>query len=152
MKTPSRRPLNQTGPLGRNNAPREMNVSPQVSFSERATTAPTHLLFQIAQDDGSTISIGVEVKSKLVIGRSDPSSQTPADVDLSQFNAQNMGVSREHAFIVHQGDKLCLQDNHSRNNSYLNGKKVEPDEDYPLKDGDNLEFGRLHVTLYFITE
>ncbi len=152
MNNPSRRPLSQTGPLGRRDAPRELNVSPKVSFTDQATQAPSHLLLQIAQDDGSTISIGAEVKQKLVIGRGDPSSENPPDIDLTPFNAQHMGVSREHAFIVKNEGQLHFIDNHSRNNSYLNGKKVEPDHDYALKDGDKIELGRLHVTIYFIVE
>ena len=152
MSNPKRRPLSQTGPLGRSDTPREMNVSPEVSFADRATAAPSHLLLQIAQDDGSTVSIGSEVKSTLIIGRSDPTSENIPDIDLGQFNAQNMGVSREHAYIIYQQDNLYLRDNHSRNNSYLNGKKIDPEQDYLLKDGDKAEFGRLHVTIYFITE
>ena len=152
MSNPTRRPLSQTGPLGRNNASHEINISPEVSFSDRATAAPSHLLLQIAQDDGSTISVGAVVKAKLVVGRTDPASENTPDVDLAQFNAQNMGVSREHAYIIYKQGNLYLQDNHSRNNSYLNGKKVEPAQDYLLKDGDKAEFGRLHMTIYFITE
>lgn len=152
MSNPSRRPLSQTGPLGRRDAPSELNVSPQVSFTDQATLAPTHLLLQIAQDDGSTISIGAQVKSKLIIGRGEPSTENPPDIDLTQFNAQTMGVSREHAFIIKHQDQLHFLDNHSRNHSYLNGKKVEPDQNHLLKDGDKLELGRLHVTVYFIFE
>jgi pSer/pThr/pTyr-binding forkhead associated (FHA) protein len=146
----SDRRLPQTGRLGRRESPREFNPTPQVSFVHRASDAPGHLLLQVAQPDGSVVTIGASIKERLVIGRGDPSQGVMPDIDLTPYHGQDVGVSRQHVFIFQQGDRLFVQDNHSRNKTWLNNEPLNSENIYPLQDGDVLELGRLKITLYFV--
>lgn len=45
-------------------------------------------------------------------------------------------VSREHARILHEGDSFYLEDLHSRNGTFLNGRPIDQKE--PIHDGDEI--------------
>ncbi|MCD8077945.1 MAG: FHA domain-containing protein, partial [Lachnospiraceae bacterium] len=49
-------------------------------------------------------------------------------------------ISRAHARVERQGEELFLTDCHSTNGTYLNGKRLESDVRYPLKEGDEVMF------------
>ena len=49
-----------------------------------------------------------------------------------QIILDSTGVSRRHAEIRRAGDRYTLHDLHSRNLTFLNGKKVEPDDAPPV--------------------
>jgi diguanylate cyclase (GGDEF)-like protein len=53
------------------------------------------------------------------------------------------GVSRFHAAIRHDGDRLFIEDRGSRNGTFVNGKKVEGRT--PLADGDKIQVGRTTI-------
>jgi hypothetical protein len=148
--TNSPRRLPQTGPLGRKDPPREKTLPPQIHFSHRATRAPSHLLIQIAGSEGMVTTIGLAVKSRLVVGRGDPTTNFAPDLDLAPYAAQDAGVSRQHIFIVRDEGLLYVQDNQSKNGTSLNHQKLEPGEIHPLHDGDIIGLGRLALTIYFV--
>jgi len=60
--------------------------------------------------------------------------------DLSYIQA----VSRDH-FSIHQRDNhVYIKDNDSRNGTYLNDKKLVPNREYQVFQGDDLDIGPLH--------
>jgi pSer/pThr/pTyr-binding forkhead associated (FHA) protein len=151
MSNENRRPFKQTGPLdGRRLPPRETTLSPRISFTDRASQAPSHLLAQIGHEDNSITTVGMTVKPKLIIGREDPSINYIPDLNLSEFNGQGAGVSRQHAFIVEEDGQLFLLDNNSKNGTFHNNRKLDSHEQVPLQDGDLIVLGRLPVVLYFV--
>ncbi len=74
---------------------------------------------------------------------------TNPHIDLSAFHAHNRGVSRKHARITLQNTRLSVADLGSTNGTYINNDKLEPNVEYPLKEGDDLRLGflSLRVTL-----
>src|SRR4051812_4576015 len=61
----------------------------------------------------------IEIKADpLVIGR----------LQECQIILDSTGVSRKHAEIRRSGDRFTLVDLHSRNLTYLNGRKLDPDD------------------------
>ncbi len=74
---------------------------------------------------------------------------TNPHIDLSAFHAHNRGVSRKHARITLQNTRLSVADLGSTNGTYVNNSKLEPNVEYPLKEGDDLRLGflSLRVTL-----
>lgn len=67
------------------------------------------------------------------------------EVDLAQADEADT-VSRVHAVIERSGNGCTITDLNSTNLTRLNGKKLEPDKDEPLKDGDTLQFGKVSCT------
>jgi RNA polymerase sigma-70 factor (ECF subfamily) len=50
-------------------------------------------------------------------------------------------VSRRHSAVLHEGGRWRVCDLGSRNGTYLNGVRLEPDERLPLADGDLIRLG-----------
>jgi hypothetical protein len=93
--------------------------------------------------------IGLEVLDDVSVGRkgldSDP------DLDLSGYQADALGVSRQHALLRPSRYSLFLIDLGSRNGTFCNGVRVGPGRAHRLAEGDILSFGRLHFKLRFLT-
>lgn len=111
---------------------------------------PWRLLLQIGGQNQTTV--GLEVKDRIVLGRADPVGNLYPDLDLSPYGGQEGGVSRRHALIIQdeQTKALYLEDLNSTNGTRINGFSLEPRRRYRLRDGDELEFGRVQMTLRFV--
>ena len=54
-----------------------------------------------------------------------------------------MTVSRKHATLVRQGDRVTIEDQGSLNGTFVNRRRVES---APLEDGDELQIGKYRLT------
>lgn len=84
---------------------------------------------------------------EIIIGR--VTSTSEVDVDLSVFNAQNLGISRQHLQIMPHGRRLMVKDLNSANGSKLNNKTMTAGYVYDLNHGDQLTLGDMHIQVYF---
>ncbi|HLI70885.1 MAG TPA: FHA domain-containing serine/threonine-protein kinase [Ktedonobacteraceae bacterium] len=80
--------------------------------------------------------------SKLLIGREDPKREIHPDITL---NDEQRTVGRIHASLSYQQGQWSIEDRNSRNRTRLNGEILVPYERRPLKDGDQLRFGRVEA-------
>lgn len=150
MSNPPRR-LAQTGLLtGRRQPPPNPTPVSGVQFSERADDIPRYFLLQIGAPDGSITTLGLQVRPRLVFGRADPNNEFMPDLDLTPYGAKDAGVSRQHAHVYQEKDNLVVQDNYSRNGTFLNNERLDEGEVRQLKDGDYLILGRLPLSIYFV--
>ncbi len=79
-----------------------------------------------------------------ILGRYGPSSITSsAFVDLMNYDAANLGVSRSHARISFVDNAFVVEDLDSTNGSWLNDVKLTSRQSYPLYNNDRLMLGRL---------
>lgn len=93
---------------------------------------------------GSTIEFLLPVSQKeVLIGRSDPAKDIYPDIDLAPYEGERKGVSRRHARIVRDSKGTYLVDLNSTNFTFLNQKKLQPGQEYFLKDGDKVSLGLL---------
>jgi serine/threonine protein kinase len=85
----------------------------------------------------------------LLIGRCTVSGGQDIDVDMSPFDAEVLGVSRVHAQILpDEMYGLMLKDLQSTNGTALNGRRLETDQSYPLRDGDFIKVGNLKIQIF----
>jgi hypothetical protein len=101
---------------------------------------------------GSNVSFKIRPQRKqhpVVLGRADASVRV--DVDLTEFGAATMGVSRNHASIHYDQEHATLNvmDQNTVNGTYINGVKLLPSEVRVLRHGDELRLGQLVLTLHF---
>jgi hypothetical protein len=82
-------------------------------------------------------------KTDIVVGRSSTGSGDIPDIDCGPFGGGDKGVSRRHARILFQSGQLMVEDLGSTNFTYLNRQKLQPNQPYNLKIGDELRFGNL---------
>ena len=85
------------------------------------------------------------------IGRLDPASGVFPDVDVTADIAPEKNVSRRHAVLYKQEDKVVIEDAGSINGTFVNGKRLEPFEPESLSDGDTLQLGRLLIAVEILT-
>lgn len=120
--------------------------------TDEATAAPIifddemYLLFEIV---GLSRILTLDVKQDVIIGRSDTADNFSAGLDLTDFGAYQLGLSRKHARIRRNGLQLELEDTGSRNGTFVNEQKIDPHVPYIIHDGDQVRFGNMKVNLRF---
>jgi pSer/pThr/pTyr-binding forkhead associated (FHA) protein len=142
--------LNKTGALGKV-AEELIKADADSRPILPVSPAPSHLLLQIGAPPEPIVTIGVEVKDQIHLGRAD-ASDDPAipKVDLSPYGATGQGVSRHHAAIVKLKDSLHVRDTKSRNGTILNDIPLIDQQVYPLNDGDTLRLGQMQIVVRFV--
>jgi FHA domain len=87
----------------------------------------------------------------LVIGRLGDGSTLVPDIDLSEHQADERGVSRLHLTLHYDGrsNTLLVMDMGSANGSFINGQRLHPNEVRILRNGDELRLGKLVTSVTF---
>jgi pSer/pThr/pTyr-binding forkhead associated (FHA) protein len=74
------------------------------------------------------------------------------EIDLSADGDLAKSVSRRHARILKQRNKVLVEDLGSINGTFINGKKLVPYLPETLSDGDLLQLGKLPVEIRIYTQ
>ena len=122
----------------------DVSVVPPVMSAPAPATTSARL---IIKDDGAEFPL--EGKSEFLVGREDPVSNIYPDIDLTPHKGEEHGVSRMHAKIYAQGAQYLIEDLNSTNSTYLNRQKLAAKTPTPIKDGDEVRFGKVEAT--FVT-
>jgi pSer/pThr/pTyr-binding forkhead associated (FHA) protein len=91
-------------------------------------------------------------KLTYILGRVDPISNVFPEIDLSADGELAKSVSRRHARILKQRNKVLVEDLGSINGTFINGKKLVPYLPETLSDGDLLQLGKLPVEIRIYTQ
>jgi FHA domain-containing protein len=102
----------------------------------------------VIKEDGAEFSL--EGKTEFLIGREDPVSNIYPDIDLTPHNGEDYGVSRMHAKIYAQGGQYLVEDLNSTNSTYVNRQKLAAKTPTPIKEGDELRFGKVEATFHAV--
>ncbi|GAB4574276.1 MAG: hypothetical protein Kow0077_19990 [Anaerolineae bacterium] len=109
----------------------------------------TRLVLRIV-DSSHIIQADVHREGGVLLGRYDPVTDTSPDVDLTGYDAERLGVSRQHARLsVHDGS-LYITDLAAANGTYLNGLRLAPRQPRILRDGDEIRLGKLRLQITLI--
>jgi CRP-like cAMP-binding protein len=96
---------------------------------------------------GSDTRLPLPRKLEVLVGRPDRSAGTVPDVDLSPFDAERT-LSRQHARLVLTPAGIAVRvEAAARNGTFVNGRRVQPETELLLADGDRVRFGAVE-TLY----
>lgn len=98
---------------------------------------------------GSSHILTLEIEQDVIIGRSDHADNFSAGLDLTEYGAYQLGLSRKHARIRRNGLQLELEDTDSRNGTFVNEQKISPHVPYVIRNGDFVRFGNMKVQLRF---
>lgn len=109
---------------------------------------PWRMLLQIGSEN--TTTVGLQVTERILVGRGDDTTDHMPDLDLASYGGLQNGVSRAHAVITQQEGTLFIEDLGSTNGTRINGFQLVPKQSYRLRDGDELEFGRIRVVVRFV--
>lgn len=93
--------------------------------------------------------IELPLSKEVIIGRLDAGRAIFPDVDLTNEQGIDKGISRRHARISRRETQVFLEDLNSLNGTFLNATRLVPELPYPLKDGDQVQLGKLLLTIHF---
>lgn len=119
-----------TGELG--------NVSTPDSSPQSPAWISLHLL-----DSGQIMPVSDRIE--FTMGRVSENQPIMPDVDLSPFKAFDNGVSRLHAVIRNNSGNVIIMDLGSSNGTYINGTRIVPNIEQPLRHGDIVALGKLKM-------
>ena len=83
------------------------------------------------------------------LGRLDPASDIFPEIDLSEDGGSRKGVSRRHARILKREGTVMVEDLGSINGTFINGRRLAPYQAEALRDGDQLQLGKLLIEIEF---
>lgn len=86
-------------------------------------------------------------QTEFSIGRAVEGQPILPDVDLAPYEAYAHGVSRLHAAIKLNDQRLFITDLGSSNGTRLNGQKLMPNVDCPLNHGDVVALGKFKIQI-----
>ncbi|NJL93701.1 MAG: FHA domain-containing protein [Anaerolineae bacterium] len=122
-------------------------LTPATGASSR-DSSPWRLVLQVSGQGHATL--GVELADQVVLGRAFEAEAPGQVVELAPHGAEICGVSRRHARIHQEGEALYVTDLKSTNGTRLNGYRLEPGHGYCLRDGDEVELGKLRIIVRFV--
>jgi len=86
-------------------------------------------------------------RGEYTLGRVSEGQPIMPDIDLSPFQAYSAGVSRLHAVIKRMGPNIIFMDLGSANGTYINGKRLAPNQEHTLNHGDIVALGKLKMQI-----
>jgi pSer/pThr/pTyr-binding forkhead associated (FHA) protein len=89
--------------------------------------------------------VEIPLNKPIFLGRVDPSLDVFPEIDLTHDGPQAKSVSRRHAVIVRQQDKIMVEDLGSVNGTFINGKRLDPYLPEILYNGDVLQLGKMLI-------
>lgn len=113
-------------------------LPPTPPVSQRVVLAPSQLIVA-----ANSSAIPLPNSAQAIIGRADPVSKFYPDVDLTPYGALDHGVGRRHLRLFVQGGQIMAEDLDTTNGTLLNGLKLVARQPQPLRDGDQLQLGKL---------
>lgn len=96
--------------------------------------------------------IPIVVPKRITIGRRSGTGTPRPHVDLDRYGAFDAGVSRVHAAIHREDDGFFIEDLESSNGTWMNDKRVSPNERVALHNASELRLGSLQLRVFFFTE
>jgi len=95
--------------------------------------------------DDRELKVKLKPDQRATVGREVPFMLQRPDIDLTTYNAIQMGVSRVHAVLDWQENGVAITDLCSRNGTFINGQRLEELNRYRLQNGDKLRFGHMDI-------
>lgn len=124
-------------------------ASQEITAIDMGMPRPWRIALRILQKDNRMI---FDMSGPMVIGRMVAESKVFPDIDLGPYNAEDLGVSRQHLTLMLEGNRIVAQDNGSANGTLINGERMKPREVYPIRDGDEMTLGLMKVKIELLVD
>jgi hypothetical protein len=109
---------------------------------------PPHVIALHVVNATRPILIPYYESQRIVLGRNMPEGDF-FSVDLSDFRAQALGVSRQHATIYVTEEGCLIEDLSSTNGTWLNELRLVAEQPHSIQSGDLIRLGHLMVFISF---
>lgn len=91
--------------------------------------------------------LALPLSGTIRVGRADPDAATTPELDLSDYDGFERGVSRQHATVQVFDEGIFMVDQHSSNGTWLGEQPLAAGYAYPLPREATVRFGQLLVQL-----
>ena len=129
---------NQTGLLMTQDGRASVPPAPVASPGSADAAVSLHLI-------ESGMILHLSGQNEFTMGRVAEGQPILPDVDLSPYEAYAQGVSRLHAALKLNNQRIFITDLGSSNGTRVNGQKIQPNVDYPLNHGDVIALGKFKI-------
>ncbi|MCI0713198.1 MAG: FHA domain-containing protein [Chloroflexi bacterium] len=119
--------------------------SPMAAGGERLDEENIILLHIHGEQD----PLAIQVTDRVILGRTGGETDNAPLINLDEHDAENHGVSRRHAMLTREGDRLYISDLGSTNHTYLNGNQLQEHDNLVLRDGDELTLGHMRMKVFY---
>jgi len=96
--------------------------------------------------------LNIKVQNAVSFGRGGRSTALTQHVDLTEYGADERGVSRIHMFLHYENQQFFIEDNGSTNGTFLNNERLVPHQRVPLENGSDIRIGMLQMNIYMLSE
>lgn len=124
-------------------------ASREITAIDMGLPRPWRIALRILQCENRVI---FDMSGPMVIGRRTPDGTATPDIDLGPYEAEKMGVSRQHLTLKLDGNRIIAVDNDSANGTLLNRDRMEPNESYPIRDGDEITLGLMALKVELLMD
>jgi hypothetical protein len=90
-------------------------------------------------------TLTLPARQEMIVGRSDPQSNSYPDVDLGPYGGLDLGVSRRHFRLTRTGEQFYIEDLGAMNGTVVNNQKLPPYTLQPLRSGDRISLGKMEM-------
>lgn len=84
-------------------------------------------------------------RNEFTLGRLSEGQPIMPDIDLTPYQAYASGVSRLHAVVKRDAERVMVMDLGSSNGTYINGRRINPHVEESLSHGDIMALGKLKI-------
>ncbi|MFP4321298.1 MAG: FHA domain-containing protein [Anaerolineales bacterium] len=91
----------------------------------------------------------IPVSDTVSFGREATEQSLRTHIDLTEYNAADLGVSRMHMYLHKDQGKYFIEDAGSTNGTFRNGSPVKRHELAAVQNGDEIRLGNLRLYIYF---
>lgn len=109
--------------------------------------ADEHIIFLHVM--GHEDPVTVQILGQAVLGRMSGETDGVVHINLSEFDADKLGVSRRHAMLTRDEDRLFVSDLGSTNHTFVNTQRLQENDQFVVRDGDALKLGNLVMRVFF---
>jgi hypothetical protein len=114
------------------------------SLRPDTVAAPTNSWISLHLMDSGKI-LPLASRNEFTLGRLSEGQPIMPDIDLTPYQAYASGVSRLHAVVKRDAEKVLVMDLGSSNGTYVNGRRINPHVEESLSHGDILALGKLKI-------
>lgn len=118
----------------------ERKKSPRIDPS----TSPSNSWISLHLMDSGKI-LPLASRNEFTLGRLSEGQPIMPDIDLTPYQAYASGVSRLHAVVKRDSERVLVMDLGSSNGTYVNGRRINPHVEESLNHGDILALGKLKI-------
>src|SRR5574342_490484 len=111
--------------------------------TDAASTPPNSWISLHLMDSGKILPLAS--RNEFTLGRLSEGQPIMPDIDLTPYQAYASGVSRLHAVVKRDADRVLVMDLGASNGTYVNGRRINPHVEESLSHGDILALGKSKI-------